>query len=233
MPETEKIKITHSEKNFSLSIYCKIDDNGTIKQLAYHNNNSNPWQKKLETIAQQAVGCSIGKIPYLLLQEDNRNTDPVIDLPFMLLRKSLLKYRGIPDCHISILNKQKDQLICRCFGVYRKSLENFIWQKTEVSLKDVTNQLRATGGCFRCLPDVNKMLALANTTPVQLACKVDNLKGQWLAQNNKEDIQMDIMEVDKNKISFYIRPGEQADDLIYSFQDYLDIYCPGLLLSSF
>ena len=77
------------------------------------------------------------------------------------------------------------------------------------------------------------MLASANATPVQLACKVDKLKDKWLAQNNRNNIQMDILEIDKNEISFYIRPEEQAAHLLKSFQDYLDIYCPGLYLSSF
>ncbi|MCY4523331.1 MAG: (2Fe-2S)-binding protein [Halobacteriovoraceae bacterium] len=233
MSETKKLSSCYRKGDISISIHWEIDEEDRITRLACDYKNNGPWQRKLQRIIKQARGLTVTETVHAFLQEIPSDTDPVINLPFMLFRKALLDYRGHPECHASILGKKNEQLICRCFGVYNKSIEELIWQKQIFSLKDITNQLKAGGGCTRCLPNIEQMLIPATLSPVKLALKLEKIKENWPKEIQRENIQVDIMEVDKNKISISINPEKDAGYLLKSLQNYLNFYCPGIYLSLF
>ena len=135
MPKLEKLSCVYRNENISVSIHYEVDESGYIKRLACDRGNDNPWQIQLDIITRQAEGSTMEEILSLLLQRESSDADPVIDLPFMLLRKSLLKYRGVPRGHINILKKETDQLVCRCFGVYSGRIEKIHLEKNRSLFK--------------------------------------------------------------------------------------------------
>ena len=56
--------------------------------------------------------------------------------------------------HHEKLGFKKENLICRCFGVYVEQLEELVREKPNSDLKDVTNELNAGGGCATCRNDI-------------------------------------------------------------------------------
>jgi NifU-like protein len=71
------------------------------------------------------------------------------------LEAAIYKYKGIDlDTH----EEDEGNLICRCFGVTDTKIKRIIRENNLTSAEQVTNYVKAGGGCSSCLPDIDDLL---------------------------------------------------------------------------
>lgn len=71
------------------------------------------------------------------------------------LEAAIYKYKGIPlDTH----EEDEGNLICRCFGVSDTKIKRIIRENNLTRAEQVTNYVKAGGGCSSCLPDIDDLL---------------------------------------------------------------------------
>ena len=181
--------VYHSGRPVKLSLTVELNGRGHIVRLS-------------------GIGARVGGGEGLSLEEAYRKAldkaacrrrpsskAPLVDIPLMLLRQVLEKYRGAPSTHSEVMGMSPNHLICRCFGVYGPQIAALSWknphhqQNQQTGPKDVTKHLLAGGGCTRCSGDIQRILSVCKRTPtpVQLALKVDELKCQWLLEEGEKE----------------------------------------------
>ncbi len=88
------------------------------------------------------------------------------------LEAAIYTYKGIPlDTH----EEDEGNLICRCFGVSDTKIKRIIRENNLTTAEQVTNYVKAGGGCSSCLPDIDDLLAEITTekeTSVAVATQV-------------------------------------------------------------
>ncbi|MDJ0594168.1 MAG: Fe-S cluster assembly protein NifU [Pleurocapsa sp. MO_226.B13] len=71
------------------------------------------------------------------------------------LEAAIYNYKGIPlDDH----EEDEGNLICRCFGVSDTKIKRIIRENDLTTAEQVTNYVKAGGGCSSCLPDIDDLL---------------------------------------------------------------------------
>ena len=71
------------------------------------------------------------------------------------LEAAIYTYKGIPlDNH----EEDEGNLICRCFGVSDTKIKRIIRENNLTTAEQVTNYVKAGGGCSSCLPDIDDLL---------------------------------------------------------------------------
>ena len=72
------------------------------------------------------------------------------------LEAAIFNYRGIPlDTH----EDDEGALICRCFGVTNTRIRRIILENSLTTAEQVTNYVKAGGGCGSCLTDIDDIIA--------------------------------------------------------------------------
>ncbi len=88
------------------------------------------------------------------------------------LEAAIYNYKGIPlDTH----EEDEGNLICRCFGVTDTKIKRIIRENDLTTAEQVTNYVKAGGGCSSCLPDIDDLLyevANEKETSVAVATQV-------------------------------------------------------------
>jgi NifU-like protein len=75
------------------------------------------------------------------------------------LEAAIYKYRGIEVEHHA--DDDEGTLICKCFGVTEPRVRRVIRSKTTcTTVEQVTNYIKAGGGCGSCLADIEDMMLL-------------------------------------------------------------------------
>ncbi|MGP0128127.1 MAG: Fe-S cluster assembly protein NifU [cyanobacterium endosymbiont of Rhopalodia musculus] len=72
------------------------------------------------------------------------------------LEAAISNYRGIP-----LNNHENDEgtLVCRCFGITNSKIRRIVLENGLTTAEQVTNYVKAGGGCASCLPDIDDILA--------------------------------------------------------------------------
>lgn len=72
------------------------------------------------------------------------------------LEAAIFNYRGIP-----LDNHEDDEgaLICRCFGVTDTRIRRIVLENDITTAEQVTNYIKAGGGCTTCLADIDDIIA--------------------------------------------------------------------------
>ncbi|MFB6274762.1 MAG: Fe-S cluster assembly protein NifU [Halothece sp.] len=72
------------------------------------------------------------------------------------LEAAIYNYKGIP-----LDNHQEDEgnLICHCFGITDTKIKRIIGENNLITAEQVTNYVKAGGGCSSCLPEIDDLLA--------------------------------------------------------------------------
>ncbi|MGF1539765.1 MAG: Fe-S cluster assembly protein NifU [Pleurocapsa sp.] len=83
------------------------------------------------------------------------------------LEAAIYTYKGIPlDTH----EEDEGNLICRCFGVSDTKIKRIIRENSLTTAEQVTNYVKAGGGCSSCLPDIDDLLyEIANEKETSVA----------------------------------------------------------------
>ncbi|MFP4007225.1 MAG: Fe-S cluster assembly protein NifU [Spirulinaceae cyanobacterium] len=71
------------------------------------------------------------------------------------LEAAIYNYKGIPlDTH----DDEEGKLICRCFGITDTKIKRVIRDNNLITAEQVTNYVKAGGGCSSCLADIDDIL---------------------------------------------------------------------------
>lgn len=71
------------------------------------------------------------------------------------LEAAINRYRGIETPE----HELEGEVVCECFGVTDPQIRRAIEENDLKSVEDVTHYTKAGGGCERCLPDIERLLA--------------------------------------------------------------------------
>ncbi|EAZ92896.1 Fe-S cluster assembly protein NifU [Crocosphaera chwakensis] len=104
------------------------------------------------------------------------------------LEAAIFNYRGIP-----LDNHEEDEgaLICRCFGVTDSRIRRIILENDLTTAEQVTNYVKAGGGCGSCLADIDDLIAeivQEKATAVAVATEVVKAKSESLPLTNLQKI---------------------------------------------
>ena len=92
------------------------------------------------------------------------------------LEAAIYTYKGIPlDTH----EEDEGNLICRCFGVSDTKIKRIIRENDLTTAEQVTNYVKAGGGCSSCLPDIDDLIE--EVTSEQKQIKVEQEKSVEVA----------------------------------------------------
>mgnify|MGYP001794991107 CR=1 FL=1 len=81
------------------------------------------------------------------------------------LEAAIYTYKGIPlDSH----EEDEGNLICRCFGVSDTKIKRIIRENDITNAEQVTNYVKAGGGCSSCLPDIDVLIEEVITEQEQI-----------------------------------------------------------------
>jgi NifU-like protein len=90
------------------------------------------------------------------------------------LEAAIYKYKGIP---LETHEDDEGNLICRCFGVSDTKIKRIIRENNLTTAEQITNYVKAGGGCSSCLPDLDDLLyefAIEKEKSVEVATKAWN-----------------------------------------------------------
>ncbi len=73
------------------------------------------------------------------------------------LLSAIYNYRGIkPEAHDS---DDEGALVCTCFGISESKIRRVIVENNLTTVEEVTNYIKAGGGCGSCLPSIEDIIA--------------------------------------------------------------------------
>ncbi|MFB2834142.1 Fe-S cluster assembly protein NifU [Floridanema evergladense] len=72
------------------------------------------------------------------------------------LEAAIFSYKGIPLAHHE---EDESAMICRCFGITETRIKKTIKENQLTSAEQVTNYIKAGGGCTTCLSDIDDLIA--------------------------------------------------------------------------
>lgn len=72
------------------------------------------------------------------------------------LEAAIYSYKGIPLAHHE---EDESAMICRCFGITETRIKKTIKENQLTTAEQVTNYIKAGGGCTTCLADIDDLIA--------------------------------------------------------------------------
>ena len=137
------------------SLYLDITKKNIIQDIGYEWNGEEDVARGLEYLCQQVKGES--------LDTWSKNIDEGLDhvlvgLGYSLLKKAMTNYQGQPPAWIETLDHRDHLLVCRCFGVSQKHIDDILKKEPTTCLFDITNQTKAGAACGSCENDIQTMI---------------------------------------------------------------------------
>ena len=158
----------------ALKLFLKVDDDGIITDA------------KFQTFGCASAIASSSALTELIIGKH-------VDEAAKLTNKDIAEYLGgLPreKMHCSVMGEEaleaaiknlrgeaveaqvhhEGQLICECFGVFDEQILHAIKENDLKTVEDVTYYTKAGGGCGKCIPDIERLLAEARGEAT--ACEV-------------------------------------------------------------
>ncbi|MGE4193243.1 MAG: Fe-S cluster assembly protein NifU [Pseudodesulfovibrio sp.] len=194
----------------ALTLYIKVDDDGRITDA------------KFQTFGCASAIASSSALTELLIGKTVEEAEK-------LTNKDIAEYLGgLPreKMHCSVMGQEaleqaiknmrgeapskaehshEGELICECFGVFDEEILRAIKENDLKTVEDVTNFTKAGGGCGKCIPDLERLLAQAHGEGV---CETPSEAPAFPAQGMTNIQRMHLIE---QVIDEDIRPKLQAD----------------------
>jgi NifU-like protein len=76
------------------------------------------------------------------------------------LEKAIANYRGEPEKRVD------GEIVCECFGVTDLEIQRAVKENNLKTIEDVTDYVKAGGGCESCHDKIQEIIASVNGTPV-------------------------------------------------------------------
>lgn len=166
-----------------------------------------------------------------LIPDFSLESMPFLMLPNLLIQRALDKFTGkIFDFELNQENKNK-VLICRCFEVYEEDIKAVLLKNPFSSLKEITEQTKASAGCTSCMEDVQDIMneflkenqsSILSNLPENILEQIDTLKISFLEKNHLEKFySIEINDLKNLSLFVSITPENKGQELLKAFEDYL------------
>jgi bacterioferritin-associated ferredoxin len=168
------------------TLHLKFDSLDLLTAASY-SGKFDPWYSSLCEVApgktlSQLLNFSISEMD-IFYQSDatywelKQDIEGAVFHPFLeLLRATLDLYRGRDYQYQDV-----SPLICRCFGVREKDVENFLSPEKEPTLEKLATATRASQGCRTCLPQLERMLLIEKAQGREKVFKNKTI-AQWILE---------------------------------------------------
>lgn len=140
------------EKCDEVTLSAQLDRHNTLAQLSFTAPADSPWTPWLTAFCQEHRGRDLAAS--LTTSPPPGNWPGPLFLPLWLLRWMGQRICPSPP-HDYLAGEDPAELVCRCFGVYRGTIEQVAGEGA--SLKEITDRTLAGGACTTCLPDIKKL----------------------------------------------------------------------------
>ncbi len=92
------------------------------------------------------------------------------------LEAAIFNYRGIkPETHD---DDDEGALVCTCFGISDNKIRRIVLENNLTTAEEVTNYVKAGGGCGSCLANIDDIIAEAQQAATPTATSSSNPNGQ-------------------------------------------------------
>lgn len=140
------------------------------------------------------------------------------------LEAAIFTYKGIP---LATHEDDEGTLVCRCFGVSDVKIRRVILENNLTTAEQVTNYVKAGGGCSSCLADIDDILAEvdreretgvavatqiaeAKSAPVPTVRSLTNLQKIALIQQVLEDEIRPVLAEDGGDVELFDVEGDRV-----------------------
>jgi NifU-like protein len=111
------------------------------------------------------------------------------------LESAIFNYRGIPI--VAHEDDEEGTIICSCFGITENKIRRVILENNLTTTEQVTNYVKAGGGCGTCLANIDDLLAAVKHEAAVNAEKAMGLKVATELANVNEQAQKPLTTVQK------------------------------------
>lgn len=165
-----------------VSLFVLFSPDFKIENI-FFKSKTGPIGREFTELEQNANGRFLWEIFENNGEEENLSS-PIFHLPKMLLRNCFNLFRGLESTWQDKCGEPSESLVCRCFGIYRREIEEVINQNLEADLPLIEAKLKAGGGCERCKDDLDDLLEQTQTNPksfpgVKSSLRVERQVGLW------------------------------------------------------
>lgn len=147
-----------SAEHLDIKLFLDFNKKDVLQGLYYTIPKDCGWGPQLSELAK---ACEKKSFSELQLEITPTCKNSFFDLPNFLLKEALEIYRGKVPALNELKKSLDDELICRCFGIYKNELLEVLDGNPEYQEKDLTNATRAGAGCSTCLSDFQELFSEA------------------------------------------------------------------------
>ncbi len=156
----------------ALRLYFKLDDEGRIADVKFQTfgcasaiaSSSALTEmikgltlKEAENITNEDIANFLGGLPKEKMHCSVMGRDA--------LKKAIANFRGQPE------KKLDGEIVCECFGITDKEIKRSVLENNLTSIEDVTDYLKAGGGCGQCHDRIQEIIDSVISDKTKLAQK--------------------------------------------------------------
>lgn len=156
-PLFHSAKASHQE----LTLFLDFNKKDKLQGLYYTSEGGSAWFTELSALSKEVEGKTFSELQKEKLTSYQLPAEVLFDLPRFLLKSALEIYRGKSPALYKLKSQPEEDLICRCFGIYKGELLELLEQFPEYSSKELSNATKAGAGCSSCLSDFPVILGEA------------------------------------------------------------------------
>ncbi|MCF8059504.1 MAG: (2Fe-2S)-binding protein [Bacteriovoracaceae bacterium] len=143
-----------------LKFYLDTGKNDQVIELTFEWDGPDEIAEQFSELASLIKGNELGDIPVF-------DTGGLFPYAYTFYRKFVLEIKDELHTFASLKGRNPEELICRCFGVYRADIHQLIGSGAEIqSIRDLGDHLQAGIGCGSCHHDLKEELTPLLSAPV-------------------------------------------------------------------
>ena len=152
----------------ALKLTLKVDDNGLITDAKFKTFGCASAIASASALTELVIGKTVAEAEAIT---NDSIADYLGGLPKEkmhcsvmgqeALGKAIACYRGDPD------KKQEGNIVCECFGVTDVQIERALTENTLKTVEDITNYIKAGGGCGKCHDNIQEIIDRVNGNTVE------------------------------------------------------------------
>jgi NifU-like protein len=136
--------------------------------------------------------------------------------PWFMFRLAYREFRGLNQYHYQVVNQRSDELLCRCFGVYRSQIEKYVVENKGADLRSLSDEFLVGSACGSCLEMAKTFLPKAEassekTTPTKKTQSLTSLKLSWPHRINGQSPADYLIKIDQQIQSYLKETGETCE----------------------
>lgn len=147
----------------SLRLMFKLDENGRIKEAKFQTFGCGSAIASASALTEMIIGKTLEEAEKITNQDI---AEYLGGLPPEKMHCSVMGREALESAianyrreDVETLRARKGQVVCECFGVTDNEIVRVIKENRLRSVEEVTNFTKAGGGCRRCHPQVEKLIA--------------------------------------------------------------------------